>query len=165
MKGAAGEDPTITIAFDNVAEFPLEPVLSFVLASGVSATGDADFFFATPNGLNQAHIDEAVCETLRMPGEEAAHNVDSSGAEPPSIVAEAIAAIDLSSKRSSPTLVKPELLSTGDAREHPGSIDGHGNGSRNGNGSSSDLPYGASSATGSNGVHADELSRALKRVR
>ena len=55
-------------AFDEYAEFPLEPVLSLVIGQS-SAEEDADFFFATPNGFSQAHIDKASCEALARSSE------------------------------------------------------------------------------------------------
>ena len=55
-----------TLGFDKVAEFPLEPVLSFVVALK-RAEEDVEIFFATPSGFSQASINKAVCGRLSEP--------------------------------------------------------------------------------------------------
>jgi hypothetical protein len=56
------ENPTV-VAFDKVAEYPLEPVLGLVL-SPKPVSEDAELFFATPGGFSMVHVEKSVCETL-----------------------------------------------------------------------------------------------------
>lgn len=51
-------------AFDAMVEYPLEPVLSMVLAEG-TADGDTELFFAHPTGFSQGQIDKASVRRLR----------------------------------------------------------------------------------------------------
>ena len=51
------------IAFDKMAEYPLEPVLSLVL-SPKPVSEDAELFFATASGFSIVHIDRSAGENL-----------------------------------------------------------------------------------------------------
>jgi hypothetical protein len=47
------------VGYDQVAEFPIEPVLSFVLGGDGS-----ELFFATPNGISMATIDQSALKRI-----------------------------------------------------------------------------------------------------
>ncbi|OCF43692.1 hypothetical protein I317_02444 [Kwoniella heveanensis CBS 569] len=63
IKDVSKPDGPKVVAFDRVAEYPLEPVLSMVSATK-GADEDAELFFATPNGFSQATIPKATCDSL-----------------------------------------------------------------------------------------------------
>lgn len=59
------KNPKNIVGFERAAEYPLEPVLSFVQSrSNESADGGAAFFFATPGGFSQAFIGAAAITSL-----------------------------------------------------------------------------------------------------
>jgi len=121
VKGdASGNVPTI-VAFDKVAEFPLEPVLSFVVADR-PLQQDAEIFFATPNGFKQAGIAKAVCDELRKPGEFDARAESVKSDAPlasPKKEPNGTPSIKQSSKQPSPIKVKSELPTLDNEPEMP----------------------------------------------
>jgi hypothetical protein len=55
LRGITGPDATPILAFDAMAEFPIEPIVSSVLSPGAHRI--PDLVFATPTGINRAQID------------------------------------------------------------------------------------------------------------
>ncbi|WVQ94883.1 hypothetical protein IAU59_001968 [Kwoniella sp. CBS 9459] len=133
IKDVSKPDGPKVVAFDRVAEYPLEPVLSLVSASR-GAEEDAELFFATPNGFSQVTIPKSTCDALvtsgpshgtTVPPPPAASKPSFSSPKSPKVGGK----IDLpepskkvktgsgskaASKTTSPALVKPELPSASD---------------------------------------------------
>ncbi|WVW86356.1 hypothetical protein I302_108400 [Kwoniella bestiolae CBS 10118] len=66
VKDASKPDGPKVTAFDKVAEYPLEPVISLILAKkGVEE--DSEIFCATPQGFSQATIMRSAYDTLKAP--------------------------------------------------------------------------------------------------
>jgi len=58
-------------AFDKIAEYPLEPVLSLALNP---KSEDAELFFATPNGFSLVQIEKSSCDEFGAPPVETSAN-------------------------------------------------------------------------------------------
>lgn len=63
-----GVSESAVAPFDSMAEFPLEPVLTFV----VGGTDDVEFLFSTPNGINQATIERPSLAPASAPAAQTA---------------------------------------------------------------------------------------------
>ncbi|KAL7424418.1 hypothetical protein Q5752_000101 [Cryptotrichosporon argae] len=57
------------VGFDRVAEFPAEPIVSFVLTPK-HETIECDMFFASPKGISEAALDVTVLESAARPAAE-----------------------------------------------------------------------------------------------
>jgi len=164
VQGAASENPPITIAFDRVAEYPFEPVLSFVQASR-TAEEDAEIFFASPNGFSQAHITKDACASLGkslepepQPKAVPAPPKPEPESETPKKAAKGTSKVKQSSKQPSPVVVKSELppSPTVETEKRAAAMPMART-------MSSDLTAPKSSIAES-GISADELGRVLKKV-
>jgi hypothetical protein len=78
---SAGKRGTIE-AFSQVAEYPLDPVLSFVLGP-TSMDQDPEMFFATPSGFSQATIGKASLPVVSAPEPSETATVPEPSAQPP----------------------------------------------------------------------------------
>ncbi|CAK9780159.1 hypothetical protein CC85DRAFT_328089 [Cutaneotrichosporon oleaginosum] len=58
LRGLTGPDATPVLAFDAMAEFPMDPMVSFVVSprSRDSASASADIVYATPQRINRAQL-------------------------------------------------------------------------------------------------------------
>ncbi|OCF61584.1 hypothetical protein L486_01236 [Kwoniella mangroviensis CBS 10435] len=122
VKDVSKPDGPKVIAFDKVAEYPLEPVISLVLAKkGVEE--DSEIFYATPTGFSQATITRSAYDALKAPlpkVQQPETNLPTSTAKAvPSPKSPKGSKIELpkprskaSNKNTSPAVVKTELPST-----------------------------------------------------
>lgn len=78
------------VAFDRIAEYPLEPVLSLALNP---KSEDAELFFASPTGFSLARIEKAQCDALSSTRQAEPSNLPQTNP----------------SKKPSPAIVKSEL--------------------------------------------------------
>lgn len=170
MKREEGKDtlPT-TIAFDNVAEYPLEQVLSFVLGDS-TVDEDAEIFFATPNGFSQAQIAKAACDSLRKPAAGPAQKADKTEV-PMHLAKQEMPVTPMAkqaskqsdrqqSKQPSPVIVKTELPSSSDREP----LTSNGADATSRKTSEISLPPTKTSDTVVV-ISSDELSKVLKKVR
>ena len=154
LKGAQpvkiSEQGSGVVAFDKMAEYPIEPVLSLVLGQS-PISQDAELFFATRGGFSQAHITKAACEVLNTPltSSDASKSVESARSatnEPVKKTARATgpaATPSKPSKNASPSVTKTELVSEGEDGFKGGQV---------------------GSSTTSGLASAEEINKILKRV-
>nr|XP_031861587.1 uncharacterized protein CI109_002817 [Kwoniella shandongensis]KAA5528659.1 hypothetical protein CI109_002817 [Kwoniella shandongensis] len=132
IKDVSSVEGQKVVAFEKVAEFPLDPVLSLAI-SKKEAQEDAEIFYATPSGFSQATVSKAALEAQPSPFAEVAKSATPAPVPAPSVPAPAKPAsvapspkvqatefkkpgkaatpAKTSSKNASPAVVKTELVS------------------------------------------------------
>ncbi|WVF67284.1 hypothetical protein IAT40_002034 [Kwoniella sp. CBS 6097] len=178
IKDVSKPDGPKVVAFDKLAEYPLEPVLSIVSATK-GAEEDAELFFATPNGFSQVSIPKATCDALTAAAPQQSNTVPppppavskpsfSSPKSPkvggktdlpePSKKAKTGPGSKAASKNASPAVVKTELPSASDDEAAPHSR------IRSQQGRKGSIAVPVENAEDTVSVTQDELNKALKKT-